>query len=137
MVVSKHFPDYPAQRGDKNSRAMKRDDHNVKGAKFEGHYSLSESKGIWPPVRPHTQTSTKGLVLAPSHQLLCYDFLYFLSSHKGFEFEYEYSPAWRFVGRYVRWTKQIEDLAWAYLRNLWDVREDEDVPPVSTSYFWR
>jgi hypothetical protein len=47
------------------------------------------------------------------------------------EYEYEYAPAWRFVGRYLHWTERIEQIAASYLRELFNMDESTSIPPVS------
>lgn len=42
------------------------------------------------------------------------------------------SPAWRFVGRFVRFTEEVE-LSGKYVRRTLDVEEGEDMPEVSSS----
>lgn len=86
-------------------------------------------------------------LLPPDEQLLCYDYLYYVCAHQvnylfvygysgayvhqPFEFEFEYSPAWRSVGQYLRWTPQLEAIAEAYVRTTLRAPEGSPVPPVS------
>ena len=44
-----------------------------------------------------------------------------------YEWEYEMSPAWRFVG----FNKEVEDLGREYVRRTLGLGEGEDVPEVS------
>ncbi|KAL9716465.1 hypothetical protein Ac2012v2_000913 [Leucoagaricus gongylophorus] len=68
-------------------------------------------------------------LLPPDEQLLCYDYLYYVCAHQPFEFEFEYSPAWRSVGQYLRWTPQLEAIAEAYVRTTLGAPEGSPVPP--------
>ena len=47
------------------------------------------------------------------------------------EFEHDYAPAWRFVGTYMHWTPEIEELTRAYVRRAFELADDAEVPPVS------
>ena len=46
------------------------------------------------------------------------------------EFEHDFAPAWRFVGTYMHWTPEIEELTRAYVRRAFELTEDTEVPPV-------
>lgn len=43
--------------------------------------------------------------------------------------EFDYSPAWRFVGQYLYWTSTIEKLANQYVRLAIGTAEDQPTPP--------
>jgi hypothetical protein len=89
-----------------------------------------------------------GASLPPDEHLVCYDYLYYVSAHKvgnasyvgilihisiqPFEFEYDFSPAWRYVAQYMRWTQPLEELADEYLRATIGVKASEPTPPVSS-----
>ena len=89
-----------------------------------------------------------GAVLPPDEQLACFDYLYYLCVHtvrdrplpmyepsaespQPFEYNLEISPAWRFVVKHFRWTKRLQAIADAYLRQIFDVPNHEPIPPVS------
>ncbi|KAF7309550.1 hypothetical protein MIND_00325900 [Mycena indigotica] len=55
--------------------------------------------------------------LAPDEHLLCYDYLYYVGATNTYEWEADYSPAWRFVGRHMHWTPEIMKLADQYVRD--------------------
>ncbi|KAJ7786473.1 hypothetical protein B0H16DRAFT_1670566 [Mycena metata] len=67
--------------------------------------------------------------LPPDEHLLCYDYLYYVSAHQPFEMEYDYSPAWRFVGQYLHWTPELEQLTNTYVRRALGTPEDSPIPP--------
>ncbi|CAK5275590.1 unnamed protein product [Mycena citricolor] len=67
--------------------------------------------------------------LSPDEDLLCYDYLYYVSAHRPFEFGFDYSPAWRFVGTHMHWTPRLEELADDYLRLALGVPSHETIPP--------
>jgi hypothetical protein len=67
--------------------------------------------------------------LPPDDQLLCFDFLYFLGAQRPWEWEWDFSPAWRFVGQHMRWNASIERLADAHARRAMNVPVDEPTPP--------
>ncbi|KAH9485533.1 hypothetical protein JR316_0002443 [Psilocybe cubensis] len=66
----------------------------------------------------------------PESQLSCFDTMYYATSGaKAFEWQYSWSPVWRTVGRHVRFTREIEDLGYQYLSNVFGLDEAEEVPP--------
>ncbi|KAJ7886028.1 hypothetical protein B0H13DRAFT_2343047 [Mycena leptocephala] len=57
--------------------------------------------------------------LEPDEQMLCFDYLYYVGASNaclGYEWEADYGPAWRFVGRHMRWTPKILHIAETYVR---------------------
>jgi len=75
---------------------------------------------------PHHQVS-----LPPDDQVLCYDYLYYVGAQNPFEWEMDYSPAWRFVGQHMRWNASMEKLAEEHARRAMKVPTGEPTPPVS------
>ncbi|KAL0951547.1 hypothetical protein HGRIS_008230 [Hohenbuehelia grisea] len=67
--------------------------------------------------------------LPPDEQMLCYDYLYYVCAHEPYEWDKDYSPAWRYVGQHMRWTKPLEDLAEMYVRETLAVPPGEVTPP--------
>jgi hypothetical protein len=67
--------------------------------------------------------------LPPDEQLLCYDYLYYVSSHQPFEFEFDYSPVWLHVGQHMHWTPRLENLADQYVRKTLGVEDSSRTPP--------
>lgn len=61
-------------------------------------------------LKPPTPNKHKNAIPPDSH-VTCYDFLYWLSSSHGFEWEMPYSSAWNLVGKYARWSDRIRALA--------------------------
>ncbi|KAG8858396.1 hypothetical protein FRB96_005281 [Tulasnella sp. 330] len=70
----------------------------------------------------------KHVVLPPDHHLMCIDVAYFLGGNSAFEWEKDYSPAWRFVGKHLRWSERVLRVVNTTLRKLWDVPEEQDIP---------
>ncbi|KAJ7493293.1 hypothetical protein B0H11DRAFT_2277367 [Mycena galericulata] len=70
--------------------------------------------------------------LWPNEHLLCFDNVYFVCAHQAWEFDKQYSPAWRFVGRQMHWTSAIQSIADNYTRNALGVEYDEAIPPYIT-----
>ncbi|KIK97545.1 hypothetical protein PAXRUDRAFT_824800 [Paxillus rubicundulus Ve08.2h10] len=66
--------------------------------------------------------------LPPDDQLLCYDYLYYIGAERPWEWELDYSPAWRFVGQHMRWTSTLENLADTYARRAMGIPDDEPTP---------
>ncbi|KAH7916414.1 hypothetical protein BJ138DRAFT_468258 [Hygrophoropsis aurantiaca] len=67
--------------------------------------------------------------LPPDEQLLCFDYLYYVGANRAWEWEFDYSPAWRFVGQHMHWTESLTQLANGYVRRALNVPEGETVPP--------
>ncbi|KDQ07958.1 hypothetical protein BOTBODRAFT_88478, partial [Botryobasidium botryosum FD-172 SS1] len=83
-------------------------------------------------AREHGETwpsTYLGVTLEPDEQVLCYDFLYYAVADRPSEWNEDYSPAWRFVGTHVHWSAWVEGLAKEYLRRIFGVKQDADVPP--------
>jgi len=57
-----------------------------------------------------------GAVLEPDEQLLCFDYLYYTSLDRNFEWSYDWSPQWRLIGRHMRWAPALQALSEDYLR---------------------
>ncbi|KAG2112419.1 hypothetical protein DEU56DRAFT_201839 [Suillus clintonianus] len=67
--------------------------------------------------------------LPPDDHVLCFDFLYYISAHHTWEWELDYSPAWRFVGQHMRWNATIERIADEHARRAMNVPKDKPTPP--------
>lgn len=67
--------------------------------------------------------------LPPDEQLLCFDYLYFVGTSMGLEYEYDFSPAWRRVGQFMRWEPRLEALGDVYVRRAIGVPDGEPTPP--------
>ncbi|KAG2128627.1 uncharacterized protein EDB93DRAFT_1256626 [Suillus bovinus] len=65
---------------------------------------------------PHHQVS-----LPPDDHVLCFDLLYYVGAYHTWEWELDYSPAWRFVGQHMRWTASMEQIADAHARHAMNV----------------
>ncbi|EJT99488.1 hypothetical protein DACRYDRAFT_55580, partial [Dacryopinax primogenitus] len=71
-----------------------------------------------------------GATLPPSDHLLCFDLLYYARLVEGkFEWEEDYSPAWRLVGRKMRWAPLLLQKAEIYLREHWQIKHSDPIPP--------
>jgi len=78
-------------------------------------------------VPPYPSEEHKAL-LPPSLHFLCYDYLYYVAAVKPFEYSLDYSPAWRFSARYMRWSDHLEQLADKYVRKTLDVADGLPTP---------
>jgi len=76
-----------------------------------------------------------GAILPPDEHLACFDYLYYVCAHTSFEFEYDISPAWRFVVKHFRWTNRLQTIADGYLRRIFDVPDDGPIPPYIAIHF--
>jgi len=71
--------------------------------------------------------------LPPDEHLLCYDYLYYISGHFAYEFEYDYSPEWRFVGQHMHWAPELERIADQYVRRAMGIEDSEESTPLYIS----
>jgi len=53
---------------------------------------------------------------------------------QSFEYEFDISPAWRFVATHFRWTPRLQSIADGYLRRIFKVPDNDPIPPVSENY---
>jgi hypothetical protein len=79
----------------------------------------------------HRPSPKLGASLPPHEQLLCFDYTYWVGVDEPFEWEKEWSPVWRAVGRHMRWSPVLEKIAERYMRDAFGVRDDEEVPAAS------
>jgi len=75
------------------------------------------------------QSPASSPVLPPDDHLLCFDYLYYVGANSGYEWESDYSPAWRFVGRHMHWTPQLLQITENYVRHALVVAPYEPTPP--------
>ncbi|KAG9017681.1 hypothetical protein FRB90_000271 [Tulasnella sp. 427] len=66
--------------------------------------------------------------LPPDDQIMCFDNLYYVGASKLFEWEKDYSPAWRFVGKHARFHPKMVKLAEQYLRKAFGLSDGELIP---------
>ncbi|KAH9898206.1 hypothetical protein C8Q73DRAFT_684005 [Cubamyces lactineus] len=67
--------------------------------------------------------------LDPDEHMLCFDYLYYACAQQSTDLDHDYSPTWRYVMRYFRWTQRIETIAAHYVRQAFGLPEDAEVPP--------
>lgn len=89
----------------------------------------ARSNNLGAPNHPSPQHKVS---LPPDDHVLCFDLLYYVSAHHTWEWELDYSPAWRFVGQYMRWTESMEMLADTHARHAMNVPVNEPTPPYIT-----
>ncbi|TFK36992.1 hypothetical protein BDQ12DRAFT_686205 [Crucibulum laeve] len=75
------------------------------------------------------ESPTLKVSLPPDEQMLCYDYLYYVCANQPYEFDFDYSPAWRFVGRHMRWVPKLEQLADTYVRKATGIEDGKPTPP--------
>ncbi|KAJ7631211.1 hypothetical protein FB45DRAFT_917836 [Roridomyces roridus] len=89
-------------------------------------FPSTRNESLVPPVPSPKHNAT----LPPDEHLLCFDMLYYLiSAHESDELSKDYSPAWRSVGQYLRWTPTLERLAEVYIRQAFGLHQAADIPP--------
>ena len=69
----------------------------------------------------------------PDEKFLCFDMLYYTAVFDVFEWEKDFSPVWRFVGRHLRFHPNMVKLAESYIRKAFGLLEVEPIPKVSRS----
>lgn len=96
-------------------------------------------------------------VLDPDEHMVCYDYLYYACAQQvcvslldvdpfpetcanfvplrrqSGEWESEYAPQWREVAKHMRWHPDLERIAGLYVNRVFDLPDDAEVPPVSTT----
>jgi len=80
-------------------------------------------------LRDPQPSEVHGAVLPPDDHLACFDYLYYICAYSSFEFESDISPAWRFVAKHFRWTNRLQSLGDEYLRRIFQVPDNEPIPP--------
>ncbi|KZP28811.1 hypothetical protein FIBSPDRAFT_728362 [Athelia psychrophila] len=78
---------------------------------------------------PPRASDLHNVMLPPDEQMLCYDYLYYVCALQPFEWEYDYSPAWRFSAQHMRWTNWLEELSDWYVRQALDIELSAPTPP--------
>ncbi|KAF8070450.1 hypothetical protein FPV67DRAFT_1413259 [Lyophyllum atratum] len=113
--------------------------HSEPALAMNGHVALLPlAEKIYPP-HPISNSedlvimapSPDGATLAPDHHMACFDLMYFASVTQPYEWKAPWSPAWRFVGRHLKFTQSITDLTKQYVRKALQVTTDE-LPPFIT-----
>ncbi|KAH9937279.1 uncharacterized protein B0H18DRAFT_1081519 [Fomitopsis serialis] len=72
-------------------------------------------------------------LLPPDEHVVCYDYLYYVVAQRACysddEFEHDFAPAWRFVGKHMHWVPELQELTYVYVRRALGLAEDAEVPP--------
>ncbi|KAG6334539.1 hypothetical protein ID866_4555 [Astraeus odoratus] len=89
-------------------------------------FSEAREQAMSQPPEPSPQHQ---LSLPPDDHLLCYDYLYYTAVASAFEWSWDYSPVWRFVGRHMYWNTTLEKLAEEHARRAMNVQDNEPTPP--------
>jgi hypothetical protein len=61
---------------------------------------------------------------------MCFDLVYFAGVDDVKEWEKEWHPVWRFVGKHARFTAQVVNAAEKFLRATFGVQDHEPIPQV-------
>jgi len=83
--------------------------------------------GIREHPDPFQSTGPGKFKIPPDQQLLCYDFLYYVAAACQWEWQEEYSPAWR-VASSIHFAPRMIDMANGYLKRLFGVQRTSDIP---------
>ncbi|KAK7031515.1 hypothetical protein R3P38DRAFT_818327 [Favolaschia claudopus] len=76
-----------------------------------------------------TLSPIRSVALPPDEHMVCYDYLYYVGTYTDYEWESDFSPAWRFVGRHMHWTPQLQQLAERYTREALGLASYQATPP--------
>ncbi|KAG8973017.1 hypothetical protein FRB90_010042, partial [Tulasnella sp. 427] len=68
------------------------------------------------------------LTIPPDETFLCFDMLYYAGVYDIWEWEKDWSPVWRFVGRHMRFNPKMIELAEVYLRKAFRLNGNEPIP---------
>jgi len=90
------------------------------------------------PYHPHDfpimEASFLGKRISPEDHISCFDIMYYAtSSFETFEWQHQWSPAWRHVGRYMHFSDEVVDVTNGYLARAMEVRGDS-IPPVGSLF---
>ncbi|KIY43900.1 hypothetical protein FISHEDRAFT_77825 [Fistulina hepatica ATCC 64428] len=82
---------------------------------------------------PVTKVSAAGTAPTPDRHLVCFDSLFYTtSSLHDWEYEHPSWPTWNIVGRHVHFSEDVNMLVYAYLRKVFGVQKDWQIPPFIT-----
>ncbi|KAK7021935.1 hypothetical protein VNI00_017164 [Paramarasmius palmivorus] len=74
--------------------------------------------------------SPSGREVPPDEHLACLDMSYFMTSGVlDFEWAYAWAPAWKMVGRHLRFREDLNEIARGYLRRAFQLEDEESIPP--------
>ncbi|KAG9000045.1 hypothetical protein FRB94_005674 [Tulasnella sp. JGI-2019a] len=73
-------------------------------------------------------SDAQGKTVPPDYHLMCMDTVYYVAGSTPFEWDKDYSPAWKFVGKYLRFTERVTNAAEVSLRKIWNLPEGEPIP---------
>ncbi|RXW14498.1 hypothetical protein EST38_g11356 [Candolleomyces aberdarensis] len=97
-----------------------------------GWFNDGPQKGKWPPTMRPSRLKKE---LHPDEQLACFDMMYYVTSGvQEMEFEQRWSHTWHTVGKHLRFTEPLVDLAREYVRRALKV---EEVPQMITVHIRR
>jgi len=90
------------------------------------------------PVHPLRAPSTETIpsrgklhTMLPDQHVACFDMLYFATSSQTlYEWEKTWCPMWTLVGKHIRFTSRLVELARTYLSSAMGVIKQRDLPPV-------
>ncbi|KAG9008426.1 hypothetical protein FRB90_008890 [Tulasnella sp. 427] len=66
--------------------------------------------------------------IPPDEHIAVFDNTYGVSAETPYEWFLDYSPMWRFVARWLRFTPRVEGIAEAYMRRMFGLGEGEEIP---------
>lgn len=84
----------------------------------------------YPPMSMSYATTTYTTCAPTRWVLLDPSFSAAQMNNQPYEFEFDYSPAWRFVGQHMRWHPDLQQTAEQYVRRTVGAPEGQPIPPV-------
>ena len=66
----------------------------------------------------------------PNDHIMLIDYLYYVAVDEPFEFEKDWNPVWRFIGKHMYWHPKVLEATQNHLRTLFQVPKGDPIPPV-------
>ncbi|KAG8977750.1 hypothetical protein FRB90_008719, partial [Tulasnella sp. 427] len=96
----------------------------------------SEALSQQPPLPTYSRANrplSDGVAFPqPDDHLACFDCLYWVWTKQYWEWEQAPSPTWEAVGKHLHFTREADEIADIYLRQLFGVAHDAPIPPFIT-----
>ncbi|KAG8855517.1 hypothetical protein FRB96_007021 [Tulasnella sp. 330] len=84
------------------------------------------------PALASFPSKLRGHLSPPNEQLACFDVMYFVGATKTYEWQQEFSPAWRFIGSKIKWNPTLQDITVGYLKRALGAVDVDPLPPLIT-----
>ncbi len=117
-------------------------------------YPKTRAEAIEKPPYPPFPARSSGNILPPDQQLECFDYTYDrecsisfaldwlitssrspVGMHEAYEWTYEWSPAWKKVGRYMYFAPWLEEVTHGMVKRALGIPDADELPLVRSLYF--